>query len=53
METKSKRGGKRPLAGAKKQYSEETTTVAFRVPKSKALEIKELVQAKLLEYKIA
>lgn len=52
MKEKSKRGGKRPLSGAKKQYSEETTTVAFRVPKSKALEIKELVQKKLLEYKL-
>ena len=50
---KSKRGGKRTLAGAKKKYSEETTTVSFRVPKSKVFEIKELVQAKLLGYKKA
>ena len=50
-EIKSKHGGKRPRSGAKKQYSEETTTVAFRVPKSKVFEIKELVNQKLNEYK--
>lgn len=53
METKSKRGGKRANSGTKKQYTEETTTVAFRVPKSKVSEIKELVQHKLLSWKIS
>ena len=52
MKEKSKRGGKRPHSGAKKQYTEETTTVAFRVPKSKVSEIKELVNQKLTEYKV-
>jgi hypothetical protein len=44
------RGGKRPFSGAKPKYNEETTTIAFRVPKSKVFEIKELVKNKLKEY---
>jgi hypothetical protein len=44
MQTKKEmRGGKRPLSGAKKKYGEETTTVSFRVPVSKANAIKILV----------
>lgn len=44
MKTKKEtRGGKRSLSGAKKKYGEETTTVSFRVPLSKADAIKILV----------
>jgi len=44
MRTKKEtRGGKRPLSGAKKKYGEETTTVSFRVPISKADAVKILV----------
>jgi hypothetical protein len=31
---KPKHGGKRPNAGRKSQYKEETQTISFRVPKS-------------------
>lgn len=44
------RGGKRPGAGRKQKNGEATTTVAFRVPVSRAKELKELVKAKLLEW---
>jgi len=38
------RGGKRPNAGRLPKYNEPTKTIAFRVPESKAEEIKELVK---------
>ncbi len=50
MMKQSKKGGKRPFSGAKPKYNEETTTIAFRVPKSKVFEVKELVKNKLKEY---
>ncbi len=50
MLKQSKKGGKRPFSGAKPKYNEETTTIAFRVPKSKVFEVKELVKNKLKEY---
>jgi hypothetical protein len=34
MKTENKHGGKRPNAGRKSQYKEETKTISFRVPKS-------------------
>ena len=37
---KSTRGGSRPNSGPKPKYNEATTTVAFRVPVSKADEVK-------------
>lgn len=39
-------------AGRKKQYSEQTKTIAFRVPLSKVEEVKQIVKTKLLEYKV-
>lgn len=50
--TKSKRGGARPNSGQKLKYSEETTTVSFRVPVSKTDEIKEIVKKKLREWEV-
>ena len=47
---KEKRGGKRPLSGAKQKYGEQTKTIAFRVPESKTDEIKVIVKTKLQEY---
>ena len=41
---KKARGGKRPNAGRLPKYNEPTKTIAFRVPESKAEEIKELVK---------
>ena len=41
---KDSRGGKRPNAGRLPKYNEPTKTIAFRVPESKAEEIKELVK---------
>lgn len=52
MKTKSNRGGKRPLSGAKKKYNEETTTIAFRVPVSKVNQLKDMVNTKLSEWSI-
>ena len=40
-------GGKRENSGRKPKYDEETVTIAFRVPKSKVSEIKELVKSHL------
>jgi len=47
---KSKRGGKRTGSGQKLKYNEETKTVAFRCPISKVEKLKEIVNAKLLEW---
>lgn len=41
------RGGKRPGAGRKKKYGEETVTITFRVPKSKEQKIKRIVSNEL------
>lgn len=46
------RGGSRPGSGPKLKYNEATTTVAFRVPVSKAGEIKEMVNKQLKTFKI-
>lgn len=48
---KTKHGGVREGAGPKNKYSEETTTIAFRVPVSKKEVIKKLVNQKLHEFK--
>lgn len=42
MKTK-KHGGKRKGSGRKPMYKEETTTIAFRVPKSLVANIKKMV----------
>ena len=41
---KGTRGGKRQNAGRLPKYNEPTKTISFRVPESKAEEIKELVK---------
>ncbi len=43
-EIKSKRGGIRQGSGAKPKYNEPTVTITFRVPKSKAQEVKDIVK---------
>lgn len=43
-------GGKRKGSGSKAKYNEPTTTIAFRVPASKVNELKDMVNAKLLEW---
>ena len=48
---KSNRGGPRKGSGAKPQYSEPTTTIAFRVPVSKVGEVKKTVKKLLAKYK--
>lgn len=48
---KSNRGGLRKGSGAKPQYSEPTTTIAFRVPVSKVNEIRKIVKTKLNEWR--
>ena len=48
---KPTRGGSRPNTGPKPKYNEATTTVAFRVPVSKAEEIKAMVNKKLKTFK--
>lgn len=48
-----KHGGKRKGAGRKRKYSEKTTTVAFRVPKSKKKSIQSLINKELLSYEVA
>lgn len=52
MGSKKKSGGYRQGSGAKPKYKEQTTTIAFRVPKSKVNELKDLVNLKLSEYKL-
>jgi len=47
---KETRGGTRKGSGAKPKYNEPTKTIAFRVPISKANEIKRIVKLKLKEY---
>lgn len=47
MQKKNTHGGARKGSGAKPKGGEPTTTIAFRVPISKADEIKELVKSKL------
>lgn len=49
---KSKRGGKRTGSGQKSKYNEETKTIAFRCPISKAEKLKEIVNAQLSEWVI-
>lgn len=51
MLNKPKQGGSRLGSGAKPKYNEPTTTIAFRVPESKANELKQLVNDKLKSYK--
>lgn len=51
MQVKENRGGLRKGAGAKPQYSEPTTTIAFRVPVSKVEEVKKTVKKMLVKYK--
>jgi hypothetical protein len=41
---KDSRGGKRQNAGRLPKYNEPTKTIAFRVPESKAEDIKEIVK---------
>jgi len=48
---KSKAGGKREGAGAKKKYNEITKTISFRCPVSKVEELNILVKNKLDEFK--
>jgi len=50
MKKKETRGGTRKNAGAKPIYSEQTKTVAFRVPISKVEEVKTMVKSKLSEW---
>lgn len=50
MTNKPKQGGSRLGSGAKPKYNEQTKTIAFRVPKSKVIELKQLVKNKLKEY---
>lgn len=40
-------------AGRKPKYNEPTTTIAFRVPKSKATEVKNIVNEQLKKYELA
>lgn len=47
---REKRGGARKGSGPKKKYSEDTTMISFRCPKSKAEEMKKSIKAKLLKY---
>lgn len=47
-----KSGGARQGSGAKPKYNEPTTTIAFRVPVSKADELKDMVNTKLSEWSI-
>ena len=47
---KETRGGTRQGSGAKPKYNEQTKTVAFRCPISKVEKLKEIVNAKLLEW---
>ena len=47
---KETRGGTRKGSGAKPRYSEQTKTVAFRVPISKVEEVKTMVKSKLSEW---
>lgn len=51
MPTK-KRGGKREGAGRKPQYGEPTVTISFRVPESKAEEVKKNVGVLLKGWEI-
>lgn len=44
-----KRGGTRPGSGPKQKYNEQTVTISFRVPVSKADDIKNQVDAILLK----
>lgn len=46
-------GGSGRGQGRKPKYNEETKMICFRVPESKADEIKKIVKDKLEEYKTA
>jgi hypothetical protein len=45
-----KRGGKRAGAGAKSKYGEPTSTIAFRVPNSKKIELKKIIKKHLKKW---
>jgi hypothetical protein len=47
---KSTRGGTRKGAGAKPKYNEPTRIITFRVPISKAIDIRQLVKNQLIKY---
>lgn len=47
---KETRGGARKGSGAKRKYSEQTKTVAFRCPVSKVDELKFFIKIKLAEW---
>lgn len=47
---KKGRGGKRKGAGRKPSFGEPTTTIAFRVPKSKVKDIKKTVKKRLSSF---
>jgi hypothetical protein len=48
---KKKHGGRRPNAGRKKLYGENSKTLSIRCPSSKFDELKKLVMSKLEEWK--
>ena len=51
--TKAKNhGGKRAGAGAKTKYGEPTTTIAFRVPNSKKVELKTTIKTHLKKWEV-
>jgi hypothetical protein len=49
-QVKSNRGGTRKGAGAKPKYNEPTRIITFRVPISKAIDIRQLVKNQLIKY---
>jgi hypothetical protein len=51
MTNKKEWGGTRQGSGAKPQYNEKTTTIAFRVPISKVDEVKVLIKNKQTQWK--
>ena len=50
--SKKQKGGTRKGSGAKPKYSEQTTTIAFRCPKSKVDDLKLIVKEKLVEWQL-
>lgn len=52
MKDKKQHGGPRKGAGRKPQYGEPTVTISFRVPESKADEVKKIVESKLSSWEI-
>jgi hypothetical protein len=49
-QNKKGRGGSRKNSGAKKKYGEPTKTVSFRVPESKANEVKKYFKTMLANW---